>query len=112
MEKLIACCGLDCTTCEARIATMNNDDKLRAETAEKWKVQHNVAGITPDMINCTGCREEGVKIKHCQECQIRNCVSEKGYKTCGDCDDLETCSLVKNVHQFVPEALTNLKNLN
>jgi len=39
MEKIISCCGLDCAACEARIATLANDDKLRAETAEKWMKQ-------------------------------------------------------------------------
>jgi hypothetical protein len=35
MEKLIACCGLNCSTCEARIATIKNDDELRKATADK-----------------------------------------------------------------------------
>ena len=25
----IACCGLDCEKCDARLATINNDDKLK-----------------------------------------------------------------------------------
>jgi hypothetical protein len=112
MEKVIACCGLNCATCDARIATIANDDELRAQTAEKWKVQHNAAGITPQMINCTGCREAGVKFSHCAECEIRNCVLSKSYETCADCDQLENCALLTNLHQFVPEALENLKSLN
>ena len=35
MEKLIACCGLNCAGCEARIATINDNDDLRCKTAEK-----------------------------------------------------------------------------
>jgi len=111
MEKVIACCGLDCATCDARIATLANDDDLRAQTAGKWKVQFS-AGITPEMINCTGCREAGVKFSHCGECEIRNCVKTKGFETCADCDQLEGCVLLKNIHQYVPEALANLKSLN
>ena len=64
MEKVIACCGLDCATCDARIATLADDNELRAQTAEKWKVQFS-PDITPQMINCTGCREAGVKFSHC-----------------------------------------------
>ncbi len=112
MEKLIACCGLDCATCDARIATISDDDELRSQTAEKWKVQHKAQGITPEMINCTGCREAGVKFGHCSQCEIRNCVKSNGFKTCADCDKLETCSLLENLHQYVPEALANLKSLN
>ncbi len=37
MKQLIACCGLDCENCDARIATINNDDKLREETAQKME---------------------------------------------------------------------------
>jgi len=111
MEKLIACCGLNCAACEARIATIANDDELRAQTAEKWKVQYG-ADITSEMINCIGCREEGVKIGHCTECVIRNCAISKDFQTCADCDRLENCSLLVDLHQFVPEALENLKSLN
>ena len=111
MEKFIACCGLDCATCDARIATLANDDELRAQTAEKWKVQFG-ADITPEMINCTGCREAGVKFAHCSECEIRNCVKSKGFETCADCDKMENCVLLKNIHQYVPEAFANLKSLN
>jgi len=112
MEKFIACCGLNCATCDARIATVKNDDELRKATVEKWKVMHNATGLLPEMINCTGCREPGVKFSHCEVCDIRNCVKARGYDTCGDCVELETCNLVSGIHKHVPEALLNLKNLN
>jgi hypothetical protein len=112
MEKLIACCGLNCATCDARIATIKNDDELRKATAEKWKKMYNASDLTPEMINCTGCREPGVKFSHCNECEIRNCVKTKGYDTCGECKELETCTIVAGVLKYVPDALINLKNLN
>ena len=112
MEKIIACCGLNCVACDARIATVTNDNALRAKTAELWKVQYNVPDILPEMINCTGCMEAGAKIGHCAECEIRNCVISKNFKTCAECEKLETCAILKNVHQFVPDALQNLKSLN
>jgi hypothetical protein len=111
MEKVIACCGINCASCDARIATLANDDQLRAQTAEKWKAAFS-ADITPEMINCTGCREAGVKFSHCAECEIRNCVSSKDFETCADCEKLESCALLVNIHQYLPEALTNLKSLN
>jgi hypothetical protein len=111
MEKIIACCGLDCATCDARIATITNDDELRASTAKQWTAQFH-ADITPEMINCTGCREPGVKFNHCTECEIRNCAIAKGFNTCADCGELESCAIIKSVHQYVPEALENLKSLN
>jgi hypothetical protein len=112
MEKLISCCGLNCATCEARIATINNDDELRKTTAEKWKTLYNVPDMSPSMINCTGCREEGAKLGHWSMCQIRLCAISKGFKTCGECKDLEECDIISGVLKYSPEALGNLKNLN
>lgn len=111
MEKLIACCGLNCASCDARTATITNDDNLRKLTAVKWKVEFK-ADITPEMINCTGCREEGAKFAHCAECEIRNCVKTKGFKSCGECGELESCPKVGNILKFVPDTLENLKSLN
>ena len=112
MEKLIACCGLNCAACDARIATINDDDELRKVTADKWRVAYNVPDLTPSMINCTGCRAEGVKLSHCEVCEIRNCANARGYNTCAECEELESCSVVSMVHKNVPEALTNLRGLN
>ena len=112
MEKLIACCGINCAACDARIATVADNDDLRAKTAEKWKVHFNVPDISAEMINCTGCRESGAKFSHCEQCEIRNCVISKGFQTCADCDNLGSCQVVGNLHQYAPEALENLKSLN
>lgn len=111
MEKLISCCGLDCNACDAKIATLANDNNLREKVAEKWRTQYNAAGITADMINCTGCTEPGAKFNHCSQCEIRKCALSKNFKTCAECDKLETCDIVKSVYQYVPEALQNLKSL-
>jgi len=36
MKNFIAYCGLNCETCEARLATINNDDALREKVAKEW----------------------------------------------------------------------------
>ena len=36
MNKFIAYCGLDCEKCEARTATVNNDNELRKKLAVKF----------------------------------------------------------------------------
>lgn len=110
-NSLISCCGLNCAECDAHIATMHNDNALRQKTAEAWSQQYQ-ATLTYQMINCTGCRQEGAKFAHCSECEVRNCAQTKGYSTCGDCSELESCSIVGSIHQFVPGALENLKMLN
>lgn len=79
-NKLIGCCGLNCENCDARIATINNDDALKEKTAILWTKLNGVA-ITKDMINCVGCRLEGVKTLFCNDlCPIRKCVNEKKLK--------------------------------
>ena len=55
-----------------------------------------------------GCRADGVKMGHCYECEISNCVKTKGFNTCGDCEELETCQIVGFVIQNVPGAEENL----
>ena len=71
MNGYIAYCGLDCGTCDARIATIHNDDVLRGKVARLWS-ELNGAEITPEMINCTGCRIEGAKTPFCESlCPIR-----------------------------------------
>jgi hypothetical protein len=108
MKQLIAYCGIDCEYCDARIATLNNDNKLKEETAAKWRVMYQSPNITSESINCTGCRLEGAKIAHCYDCEICKCAKTKGFNTCGDCEELETCKIVGFVIQNVPGTKENL----
>ena len=100
------------TGCDAQIATLKNDDDLRKATAEKWKTAYNAQDLTYEMINCTGCRIEGPKFSHCTVCEIRNCAISRGFETCADCNEMQTCTIVAAVHKYVPDAKENLKNLN
>lgn len=111
MKKLIGCCGLDCEKCDARIATLNNDNELREKTAALWASLNN-APITPEMINCEGCRVDGVKTPFCQSfCRIKSCVREKSFETCGDCPDYKQCETLGALTANAPEALDNLASL-
>ena len=112
VKNLIGCCGLDCQMCDAYLATLHNDDDLRKKTARLWS-QLNNAPITPDMINCTGCRANGVKTFFCTHlCKVRRCVKNKGFETCGQCPELKTCATVAQIHKHNPNALKNLNMLN
>ncbi len=110
MKKHIAYCGLDCEKCEARTATLNNDNALREKVAENWSKLNGVE-ITPEMINCEGCRADGLKTPFCDSlCPIRQCALKNGYETCGDCAQTEKCGTVGMVVSNNAEALNNLKN--
>ena len=43
-NELIACCGLDCGECDARRATLLNDDGLREETARRMERDERDSG--------------------------------------------------------------------
>lgn len=110
MKKLIAYCGLDCEKCEARKATLDNDNTLREKVAKKWSELNGVT-ITADSINCDGCRMDGVKTPFCDSlCKIRQCALGKGYETCGNCSETQKCQTVAMVIANNAEALKNLKS--
>ena len=110
MNEYIAYCGLDCETCEARQATVNNDDELRIRIAKLWSELNGVE-ITPEMINCTGCRIPGVKTPYCDSlCPIRQCAMKKQVETCGSCPEMKSCEKVGAILANNPEALGRLKN--
>ena len=111
MNEYIAYCGLNCENCNAYKATKNNDNKLRAKTAELWS-QLNGVNITPEMINCEGCRADGIKTYYCEAlCTIRQCALGRDYLTCGDCGEAETCGRLKMVLENSEEACRNMKEL-
>lgn len=106
---MIAFCGLDCEKCDARIATLANDDTLREKTAAKWSALNHTV-ITTEQINCEGCRANGVKTVFCESlCPVRQCALKKGVETCGDCPELSKCERVGTILANNPDALRNLK---
>lgn len=107
MNDFIAYCGLDCETCEARLATVNNDDELRGKVARKWSELNGVK-ITPEMINCTGCRIDGVKTPYCESlCPIRQCALSKKIENCGKCGKMESCEKIGAIIKNNPSVLEN-----
>jgi hypothetical protein len=99
---MIACCGLDCSKCPAFIATRENDDGKREETAREWSGLYK-SEITPDQINCDGCRMDGKKFNFCGKCDIRKCCYAKGVKNCAACDDY-ICDKLSEFIKHAPEA--------
>ena len=108
MNRLIAYCGLDCEACEARLATLNGDEALRAKVAREWSALNGVE-ITPDMIHCDGCRMDGAKTPYCESiCPIRQCALARGLETCGGCGDVDACGKVGMILSNNPEARRRL----
>ena len=110
MKNFIAFCGLDCETCQARIAAIQNDDGLREKVARLWSDLNGVE-ITPEMINCSGCRIDGVKTPYCDSlCPIRQCALSRKLETCGDCGEMESCEKLGAITGNNADALKRLKS--
>ena len=109
MNEYIAYCGLDCESCEARLATLNNDNALRQRVAKGWSELNGVE-ITAEMINCSGCRVPGVKTPYCDSlCPIRQCAMGKQMETCGRCLEMNTCEKLSMITGNNADALQRLK---
>ena len=110
-NRNIGYCGLDCSKCDAYLATVNNDQQLRIKTAELWSKLNQVE-ILPEQINCEGCRYDGTKSMYCDKlCAIRRCAAEKGINTCADCELMENCETLAVMTANNPEARNNLEKL-
>ena len=108
MKDLIAYCGLDCETCDARIATVNNDQALREKTAKHWSELNGVE-ITPEMMTCLGCRAEGPKTAYCESlCPIRRCAMKQQRETCAGCEKLDACEKLGPILAASEQARQNL----
>jgi hypothetical protein len=109
MNEYIAYCGLNCEACEARLATVNNDDALRQRVAREWSELNGVE-ITAEMINCSGCRIPGVKTPYCDSlCPIRQCARDKQMETCGSCPEMNSCEKLAMITGNNADALCRLK---
>ena len=108
MEKKIAYCGLDCAACDAYKATKNNDQAMREKVAAEWTKKFKI-NFSPNMINCTSCKSEGVKSGYCSKCEIRKCASGKNVVNCGACGDFKTCKTINDFLEHAPHAAENLR---
>jgi len=93
-------CGLDCSQCDAFIATENSDDKLREKTAREWteryrKGKRNRPPVKPEDIVCKGCLSNGPIYLYCQQCKIRKCGLEKEIKNCRQCENYKCGKLIE-----------------
>jgi hypothetical protein len=91
-SRLAYCC-LDCSTCDLFIATRDNNEKLKAEVAQKWGMDKN-KDFKLENFNCFGCKSENPGY-FCADCPIKKCATQKGLPTCAHCDNLDPCDLLE-----------------
>lgn len=108
---MIAFCGIKCNECDAYVATQSNDEAKLAEIAADTAKRLG-KDIGPSDVQCDGCKATtGRQIGFCSQCQIRACASGKGFETCAECKELETCEKVEFIHKHNSEAMENLLRL-
>jgi len=106
---MIAYCGLNCLECDAYIATNEDDDGKREETAGKWSQLYQ-ADIKTEQINCDGCKTDGVKFVHCNVCEIRKCCLSRKVDNCAACEDY-ICDTLAGFIKLAPEIGRTLEKL-
>jgi len=110
MSKMIAYCGLVCSSCPTFLATQNDDDAAREKTAALYSEKFGF-NMKPEDINCDGClSDEGKLIGYCQTCEIRKCCREKDLANCTLCND-QSCEKLMKFHDFSPDAKACFKAL-
>ncbi|MCQ2742384.1 MAG: DUF3795 domain-containing protein [Bacilli bacterium] len=103
-----AYCGLNCLECQARKATIDDDDELRKKVAKEWS-ELNKVEIKPEDINCVGCRIPGKHFAFCESmCPIRQCGIKKSPKGCVWCADKNECKKLEMVTSTNEKARENL----
>lgn len=108
-EIMIAYCGLDCSKCDAYLATREDSDAQRQATARKWSEMYQ-ADIKPGQINCDGCKADGTRFFHCDNCDIRQCCISKGVDHCAACEEY-ICDTLAGFIKLAPEAGVALEAL-
>ena len=110
MDKMIAFCGINCSSCPAFIATQKDDDDERRKVAELWSKAYD-ANLKPEDINCNGCISKSEPFfSHCQVCEIRKCGQERNLKNCAFCEDY-ACEKLNRLLEMVPEAKNMLEGI-
>ncbi len=90
-KDLMAPCGLYCGACGIYIATRDKNEKFKA-------IMGGLYGTKPEETECRGCMQPdppGKLYAFCKDCSMRNCVRDKGYYSCHQCDKWP-CDMVEN----------------
>lgn len=106
---MIAYCGLNCSACDAYLATREDDDGKRIDTALKWSKMYH-ADIEPGHINCDGCKADGLKFSHCTWCEIRRCGISNHVENCAACPNY-ICDTLAGFIKLAPNAGAALEKL-
>jgi len=99
--NFISPCGLYCGVCAIHIADRDNNKKFKERLVGLYKggipgkgTLPNSENLTTKDIKCNGCLSDNL-FMHCKQCNIRDCIKEKGYEGCHQCDEFP-CKHIDN----------------
>jgi len=94
-------CGLYCGVCAIHIADQDKNEKFKKRLVELYKggipgkgTLPNSENLTTTDIKCNGCLSDNL-FMHCKQCDIRDCIKEKGYDGCHKCNEFP-CKHIDN----------------
>ncbi|KQC11848.1 MAG: hypothetical protein APR63_12095 [Desulfuromonas sp. SDB] len=112
MNKLIACCGLDCAICDIRQCPENPE---LAKRIAQWFKENIDEKAEPSWFHCSWCR--GDRNNHWSaDCWILQCcVDKKHLEYCSQCDEFPCEKLVawseeNNKYQQAFQRLVDMKS--
>jgi hypothetical protein len=109
MSEIIAYCGLDCSKCDAFLATQAKDFERKEEIAKRWTKGLNVE-FKPEDINCMGCMSDKISGWCTKICKIRPCAEVRKVKSCAHCKDYP-CEKLEGFLSNEPKAAKTLREI-
>jgi len=130
-ERLTSYCGLYCRDCipsrndlymlvrqlEKLLAELHFDKYAKLKAGQTyWSQANAVFEKYPDFLEmlkaiksleCPSVCREGGGYKG-DRCEIKKCVTGKGFKGCWECDDYKSCKLLEPMKQFHPNLQEHL----
>ena len=85
-ERIIAYCGITCSSCDAYLATQTGDPLALERVAAAWRVKFDPS-MTAACLVCDGCLADSPVAGFCNVCPIRVCARERSVASCAYCDD-------------------------
>ncbi len=102
MAKILAFCGLDCSECEAYIATQKDDRAGLEAVAKDWSRRYGGQSMGAEVCICDGCSTgQRTSTAHAATCGIRVCASKRGVASCAHCPDYG-CETLQQFFAFAP----------
>ena len=112
MERMVSCCGLICTDCEAYKATQAGDEAWLERVAAQLREEYKNPSSNAANVACDGC--VATTKRHCAHwyaCGTRRCAFAHGVANCGLCAEYASCTKIQSFFQYVPAAKTVLDEI-